>query len=143
MRTMSRIHRQRRWLAAGILAALLAIAAAPAMADDPVPDRTGAFQTTPSAYTVPGYTKPDPAKATPKDLAVAVDAVAQSASRSTYAGNFAWTLVARLTSMAKRHAPGRTVGFSVGLIPPSRSWRSSSRHPDRTAASPSNPSSGT
>src|SRR5262245_50189609 len=94
MRMISRIHRQRRWLAAGILAVLLAMSAAPAMADDPVPDRTGAFQTTPSAYSVPGYTKPDPAKATPKDLAAAVDAVAQSASRSTYAGNFVWTLVA-------------------------------------------------
>ena len=60
MRTISRIHRQRRWLAAGLLAALLAMAAAPAMADDPVPDKTGAFQTTPTAYSVPGYTKPDP-----------------------------------------------------------------------------------
>jgi Amt family ammonium transporter len=94
MRTISRIHHQRRWLAAGILAVLLATAAAPAMADDPVPDRTGAFQTTPSAYSVPGYTKPDPAKATPKDLAVAVDAVAQSASHGIYSANFVWTLVA-------------------------------------------------
>jgi Amt family ammonium transporter len=94
MRTMSRIHRQRRWLAAGILAVLLAMAAAPAMADDPVPDRTGAFQTTPNAYSVPGYTKPDPAKATTKDLATAVDAVAQSASHGIFASNFVWTLVA-------------------------------------------------
>jgi len=94
MRTMSRIHRQRRWLAAGILAVLLATAAAPAMADDPVPDKTGAFQTTPTAYSVPGYTKPDPAKATTKDLAVAVDAVAQSASHGLFSANFVWTLVA-------------------------------------------------
>jgi len=94
MRSISRIHRQRRWLAAGILAALLAMGAAPAMADDPVPDKTGAFQTTPTAYSVPGYTKPDPAKATTKDLAIAVDAVAQSASHGLYAGNFVWTLVA-------------------------------------------------
>src|SRR3954452_12753384 len=94
-RTMNRAHRQRRWLAATVLAvALLAMAAAPAMADDPVPDKTGAFQTTPTAYSVPGYTKPDPAKATTKDLAVAVDAVAQSASHGLYAGNFVWTLVA-------------------------------------------------
>jgi len=93
MRTISRIHCQRRWLAAGILAVLLATAAAPAMADDPVPDRTGAFQTTPNGYSVPGYTKPDPVKATPKDLAVAVDAVAQSASHGIFASNFVWTLV--------------------------------------------------
>jgi Amt family ammonium transporter len=94
MRSISRIHRQRRWLAAGVLAALLAMGAAPAMADDPVPDKTGAFQTTPTAYSVPGYTKPDPARATVKDLAIAVDAVAQSASHGLYAGNFVWTLVA-------------------------------------------------
>jgi len=92
--TKSRMHRQRRWLAAGVLAALLAVSATPAMADDPVPDKTGAFQTTPTAYSVPGYTKPDPAKATTKDLAVAVDAVAQSASHGLFAGNFVWTLVA-------------------------------------------------
>src|SRR3954452_9285529 len=94
-RTMNRAHRQRRWLAATVLAvALLAMAAAPAMADDPVPDKIGAFQTTPTAYTVPGYTKPDPAKATTKDLAVAVDAVAQSASHSLFSVNFMWTLIA-------------------------------------------------
>jgi len=92
---MSRVHRQRRWLAAAVLAvALLGMAAAPAMADDPVPDKTGAFQTTPSAYSVPGYTKPDPAKATTKDLAIAVDAVAQSASHGLYSANFVWVLVA-------------------------------------------------
>ncbi len=65
-----------------------------AFADDPVPDKTGAFQTTPTAYSVPGYTKPDPGKATPKDLAVAVDAVAQSASHGLFSVNFVWTLVA-------------------------------------------------
>ncbi len=70
------------------------MAAAPAMADDPVPDKTGAFQTTPTAYSVPGYTKPDPEKATTKELAVAVDAVAQSASHGIYSINFVWTLVA-------------------------------------------------
>ena len=92
---MSRAHRQRRWLAATVLAvALFGMAAAPALADDPVPDKTGAFQTTPTAYSVPGYTKPDPAKATTKDLAVAVDAVAQSASHGLYSSNFVWTLVA-------------------------------------------------
>ena len=43
---------------------------------------------------MPGYTKPVPEKATTKDLAVAVDAVAQSASHSIYSINFVWTLVA-------------------------------------------------
>src|SRR5665213_2644775 len=89
-----RHHRQRRWLGVMVLAVTLAGMSASAFADDPVPDKTGAFQTTPSAYTVPGYTKPDPAKATIKDLSVAVDAVAQSASHGIYSVNFVWTLVA-------------------------------------------------
>jgi Amt family ammonium transporter len=95
MFNVDRIRSRRRWLAAVTLGvALLMLGTAPAMADDPVPDKTGAFQTTPSAYSVPGYTKPDPAKATPKDLAVAVDAVAQAASHGIYSANFVWTLVA-------------------------------------------------
>jgi len=72
-----------------------AAAAAPAAPAAPaVPDKTGAFQTTPTAYSVPGYTKPDPEKATLKEVAVAVDAVAQSASHGIYSSNFVWTLVA-------------------------------------------------
>ncbi|HEX3905963.1 MAG TPA: ammonium transporter [Polyangia bacterium] len=74
--------------------ALVGTSATVAKADDPVPDKTGAFQTTPTAYTVPGYTKLDPAKATPKDVSAAVDAVAQSASHSLFSINFVWTLVA-------------------------------------------------
>src|SRR5205814_9628590 len=54
----------------------------------------GASQNTPPAYSVPGYPQPDPAKATTKDLAVAVDAVAQSASHGIFSSNFVWTLVA-------------------------------------------------
>ena len=92
---LRKIRGLRRWCAVGIIAVALAnLYASEARADDPVPDKTGAFQTTPSAYSVPGYTKPDPAKATTKDLAVAVDAVAQSASHGIYASNFVWTLVA-------------------------------------------------
>src|SRR5881394_2611271 len=88
-------RRQRRWLAVMVLSmTLLGMSAGNAKADDPVPDKVGAFQTTPTAYSVPGYTKPDPAKATTKDLAVAVDAVAQSASHGIYSANFIWTLVA-------------------------------------------------
>jgi Amt family ammonium transporter len=95
MLKLSRNRRQRRWLAVMALAMMmLGFSATRALADDPVPDKTGAFQTTPTAYSVPGYTKPDPAKATTKDLAVAVDAVAQSASHGIYSANFVWTLVA-------------------------------------------------
>jgi Amt family ammonium transporter len=94
MSKVSRINRHRRWLGALTLAVVLSGMSASAFADDPVPDKTGAFQTTPTAYSVPGYTKPDPAKATTKDLAVAVDAVAQSASHALFSANFVWTLVA-------------------------------------------------
>jgi Amt family ammonium transporter len=65
-----------------------------AHADEPVPDKVGAYQSVPTAASVPNYTKPDPDKATPKDLAVAVDAVAQSASRSYFSINFVWVLIA-------------------------------------------------
>src|SRR5258708_35516522 len=104
------VHRWRQWLACIALAMTLlslfnttrayaddapaAAASAAAPAGPPEPDKTGAFQTTPPPYSVPGYTKPDPAKARPKEVATAVDAVAQSASHGLYAGNFAWTLVA-------------------------------------------------
>src|SRR5450432_1421654 len=95
MQKLKRDNRLHRWIALVALgAALVVISPARAFADDPVPDKIGAFQTTPSAYSVPGYTKLDPAKATPKDLAVAVDAVAQAASHSLYSVNFVWTLVA-------------------------------------------------
>jgi ammonium transporter, Amt family len=95
MQKMRREKRLNRWIALVALgAALVAISPALAFADDPVPDKLGSFQTTPTAYSVPGYTKPDPEKATPKDLAVAVDAVAQAASHSLFSVNFVWTLVA-------------------------------------------------
>jgi Amt family ammonium transporter len=67
------------------------------LADDPAPDRTGAFMTMPTTApsgSVPGYVKPDPEKATIKEVAVALDTVAQSTSRNYYAVNFTWTLVA-------------------------------------------------
>ncbi len=95
MHKSNRVHRTSRWLAAVFLGVtLLGLPATRAFADDPVPDKLGAFQTTPTAFSVPGYVKPDPAKATPKDLAVAVDAVAQSASHGIYSANFVWTLIA-------------------------------------------------
>jgi ammonium transporter, Amt family len=89
-------HRKRHWVAFLIfVVGLLGVTAATrAYADDPVPDKIGAFQSTPTAYSVPGYTKPDPEKATTKELAVAVDAAAQAASHGIYSVNFVWTLVA-------------------------------------------------
>src|SRR6266568_3965300 len=65
-----------------------------ARADEPTPDTTGAYQTTPTSASVPGYTKPDPEKATTKELAAAIDAVAQSSSRSYFSINFVWVLIA-------------------------------------------------
>jgi ammonium transporter, Amt family len=95
MLRMVRKLRSQRWLAIMALAvALVGTSATVAKADDPVPDKTGAFQTTPTAYSVPGYTKLDPAKATPKDISAAVDAVAQSASHSMFSINFVWVLIA-------------------------------------------------
>src|SRR5712691_9118772 len=100
------VHRWRHWIAFVALAAtLLSLftttrayaddpAPAPAPAADPVPDKTGAFQSTPTPYSVPGYTKPDPEKATTKELAAAIDAVAQSSSHGIFASNFTWTLIA-------------------------------------------------
>jgi ammonium transporter, Amt family len=89
-------HRWRSWFAVlALLALLIGVGSTKvAYADEPTPDTTGAFQSTPTAFSVPGYTKLDPDKATPKDVAAAIDAVAQSASHGIYAINFVWTLVA-------------------------------------------------
>jgi ammonium transporter, Amt family len=90
-------YRKRYWYAFMIfVVGLLALVSTTrAYADEPPKaDPTGAFQTTPTAYSVPGYTKLDPEKASTKDLAVAVDAVAQSASHSLFSANFVWVLVA-------------------------------------------------
>jgi Amt family ammonium transporter len=89
------VRRRRQWLALAVLAvALIGASANMAMADDPVPDKTGAFQTTPTSYTVGGYTKPAPDKAAIKDVATAVDSVAGAASHAIFGVNFVWTLVA-------------------------------------------------
>src|SRR5678816_1271602 len=88
------LRKRRRLLAAALLSSLFACAALPALADEPVPDKVGAFQSTPTSMSVPNYTKPDPEKATTKELAVAVDAVAQSASRGYFSTNFVWVLIA-------------------------------------------------
>jgi Amt family ammonium transporter len=89
-------HHWRRWYAIIILfGALIGTGISlPARADEPAPDKTGAFQTSPTPFSVPSYTKLDPDKAAPKELATAVDAVAQTASHAIYSINFVWTLVA-------------------------------------------------
>jgi Amt family ammonium transporter len=89
-------HHRRRLLAVlALFVALFAVLSpTPARADTPAPDPIGAYQTTPTAASVPGYTKLDPDKATTKDIAAAVDAVAQSTSRSYFSLNFVWVLVA-------------------------------------------------
>jgi Amt family ammonium transporter len=95
MRKLVSVRRHRQWLAVATLAVMLVgMAASAARADDPVPDKTGAFQTTPTTYSVGGYTKPAADKATTKELATAVDAAAQSASHAIFSINFVWTLMA-------------------------------------------------
>src|SRR3954464_3328665 len=95
MRKLVSVRRHRQWLAVATLAVMLVgMGASAARADDPVPDKTGAFQTTPTSYSVGGYTKPAADKATTKDLAAAVDAAAQSASHAIFSINFVWTLMA-------------------------------------------------
>ena len=87
---------RRHWFAlVALTVALLGmLSTTRAYADEPAPDTIGSFQTTPNAASVPNYTKPDPDKATTKELAGAIDAVAQSASRSYFSINFVWVLVA-------------------------------------------------
>jgi Amt family ammonium transporter len=86
---------RRRWLAGAALAFTLStLVPMSSWADEPAPDKTGAYQMTPTAASVPGYTKPDPDKATTKELATAVDAVAQSSSRNYFSVNFVWVLIA-------------------------------------------------
>lgn len=89
-------NRWRIWLASFVIVLGLITCGLPssAHADAPVPDPVGAYQLNPTAASVPGYTKLDPDKATQKDVAAAVDAVAQSASRSYFSINFVWVLVA-------------------------------------------------
>jgi Amt family ammonium transporter len=72
----------------------MALSSGSVRADEPAPDRTGAYQSVPNAISVPNYVKPDPEKATTKELSVAVDAVAASASRSYFSINFVWVLIA-------------------------------------------------
>jgi len=98
MSNLFSLQRGRKWIAfALMLAALIGVSTigvSAARADEPAPDPIGAYQMAPTPMSVPGYAKPDPEKATTKELAVAVDSVAQSASRSYFSINFVWVLVA-------------------------------------------------
>ncbi|HEY0468788.1 MAG TPA: hypothetical protein VGC79_31555, partial [Polyangiaceae bacterium] len=90
-------HRARHWFAVLCRAVVALVGVGvrrAAFADEPTPDTTGAYPTTPTAASIAGYTKPDPEKATTKDLAVAIDAVAQSSSRSFFSINFMSVLIA-------------------------------------------------
>jgi len=74
--------------------AIFIIGAPPVRAAEPVPDKTGTFQTTPTPASVPGYTKLDPKKMTAEEIAGGIDAVAQSSSHNYFSINFVWVLVA-------------------------------------------------
>jgi Amt family ammonium transporter len=89
-------QRRRHWFAFVVLMVALigTFSSVRAYADEAAPDPIGAGQTTPNAASVPNYVKPDPDKATTKELAAAIDAVAQSTSRSYFSLNFVWVLVA-------------------------------------------------
>jgi len=65
-----------------------------ARAADVQPDKTGAFQNTPTPASVPGYLKLDPKSMTPDQVASGLDAVAQSSSHNFFSINFVWVLVA-------------------------------------------------
>ncbi|HVU00550.1 MAG TPA: ammonium transporter [Polyangiaceae bacterium] len=96
MRKSQGLLHPRHWLARAVMLVALLALFVPKMAhaDAPAPDPVGAYQMAPTAASVPGYTKLDPDKATTKELAAAVDAVAQSTSRSYFSLNFVWVLVA-------------------------------------------------
>jgi Amt family ammonium transporter len=96
MRKILNRDRQRHGLAlTALVVAILGVSAASQVrADDPAPDPVGALQMTPTPASVPGYTKLDPDKASTKELAAAIDAVAQSSSRNYFSINFVWVLIA-------------------------------------------------
>jgi ammonium transporter, Amt family len=75
------------------LCCLLSLLAPPARAVDVKPDETGAFQTTPTPASVPGYTKLDPKTMTPEQVAAGIHAVAESSSHNYFGINFVWVLI--------------------------------------------------
>jgi Amt family ammonium transporter len=64
--------------------------------DEPKPDATGSYMSTPTTApsgSVPGYIAPTE-KSSPKEMADAINAVASSTSRNFFAANYTWMLVA-------------------------------------------------
>jgi Amt family ammonium transporter len=83
------------WLAVGVCCLAVVFGwAESADAADAEPDKTGAFQSTPTPASVPGYTKLDPKKMTPEQVASSIEAVAQSSSHNYFSINFVWVLIA-------------------------------------------------
>src|ERR1041384_364451 len=86
----------RKWrhVLALVVCCLSVLLASAARAAEVLPDKTGAFQSTPTPASVPGYTKLDPKRMTPEQVAAGIDAVAQSSSHNYFSINFVWVLVA-------------------------------------------------
>ena len=91
----SRVSRKwRHWLAVSLCCLAVLLAWLPtARAADTEPDKIGAFQTTPTPASVPGYTKLDPKTMTPEQVAADIHAVAQSSSHNFFGLNFSWVLI--------------------------------------------------
>jgi Amt family ammonium transporter len=88
------LQKWRHWLAVSICCFLGLLSWAPsASAAEVEPDKTGAFQSTPTSASVPGYTKLDPKTMSPEQVASGIDAVAKSSSRNFFGLNFVWVLV--------------------------------------------------
>src|SRR3954464_7472487 len=75
--------------------AVVAGAAAPAAATpaaEPEPDKTGAFMSTPTSASTPGFTAVTE-KSSPADMAKAINSVAGAQARNYFGVNFVWVLV--------------------------------------------------
>ena len=88
------LRKWRHWLAVSVCCLAGLLAWAPPAHADAEPDKTGTFQSTPTPASVPGYTKLDPKRMTPEEVASGIDAIARSSSRNFFSINFAWGLIA-------------------------------------------------
>ena len=83
-------------LGIAILTAFLCTPSSVRADDEPKPDATGSYMSTPTTApsgSVPGYVAPTE-KSSPKEMADAINAVASSTSRNFFAANYTWMLVA-------------------------------------------------
>jgi Amt family ammonium transporter len=93
MTIANRLSGLRGWLlAAAMLIGCLALPGA-ARADEPVPDKTGANQSTPTAASTPNF-KAVTEKSSPKEVADSINAVAAGQARDYHSINFVWVLIA-------------------------------------------------